>query len=154
MKSFQLSCCIVHVVPGIVDPPSSGLPHSSLPRYNYFFFSSVDVTIPLNYFLSHDCCHWIYLVRHNCESPGTFPTWSVLFLPPYIIKHIHFSDRNVMLRSVSDRIDGGSPGVCVWEIGQVLPGLCFFFLGNPSVVQTWAGRIGWMFQCSCWSASS
>ena len=31
-----------------------------------------------------------------------------------------------MLRSVSDRIDGGSPGVCVWEIGQVLPGLCFF----------------------------
>ena len=53
----------------------------------------------------------------------------------FIIKHIHFSDRNVMLRSVSDRIDGGSPGVCVWEIGQVLPGLCFF----PSVVQTWAG---------------
>ena len=31
-----------------------------------------------------------------------------------------------MLRSVSDRIVGGSPGVCVWEIGQVLPGLCFF----------------------------
>ena len=57
----------------------------------------------------------------------------------FIIKHIHFSDRNVMLRSVSDRIDGGSPGVCVWEIGQVLPGLCFFFLGNPSVEQTWAG---------------
>ena len=28
-----------------------------------------------------------------------------------------------MLRSVSDRIDGGSPGGCVWEIGQVLPGL-------------------------------
>ena len=23
-----------------------------------------------------------------------------------------------MLRSVSDRIDGGSPGVCVWEIGR------------------------------------
>ena len=57
----------------------------------------------------------------------------------FIIKHIHFSDRNVMLRSVSDRIDGGSPGVCVWEIGQVLPGLCFFSIGNPSVVQTWAG---------------
>ena len=56
----------------------------------------------------------------------------------FIIKHIHFSDRNVMLRSVSDCIDGGSPGVCVWEIGQVLPGL-LFFLGNPSVVQTWAG---------------
>ena len=44
----------------------------------------------------------------------------------FIIKHIHFSDRNVMLRYVSDRIDGGSPGVCVWEIGQVLSGLCFF----------------------------
>ena len=44
----------------------------------------------------------------------------------FIIKHTHFSGRNVMLRSVSDRIDGGSPGVCVWEIGQVLPGLCFF----------------------------
>ena len=39
-----------------------------------------------------------------------------------------------MLRSVSDRIDRGSPGVCVWEIGQVLSGLCFFPLGNPSVV--------------------
>ena len=44
----------------------------------------------------------------------------------FIIKHTHFSGRNVMLRSVSDRIDGRSPGVCVWEIGQVLPGLCFF----------------------------
>ena len=44
-----------------------------------------------------------------------------------------------MLRSVSDRIDGGSPGVCVWAIGQVLLGLCFFSLGNPSDVQTWAG---------------
>ena len=63
----------------------------------------------------------------------------VSFIVSFIIKHIHFSDRNVMLRSVSDRIDGGSPGVCVWEIGQVLPGLCFFPLGNPSVVQTWAG---------------
>ena len=44
----------------------------------------------------------------------------------FIIKHTHFSGRNVMLRSVSDRIDGGSPGVFVWEIGQGLPGLCFF----------------------------
>ena len=57
----------------------------------------------------------------------------------FIMKHTHFSGRNVMLRSVSDRIDGGRPGVCVWEIGQVLPGLCLFSLGNPSVVQTWAG---------------
>ena len=36
-----------------------------------------------------------------------------------------------MLRSVSDRIDGESPGVCMWEIGQVLPGLCFFFHRKP-----------------------
>ena len=49
-----------------------------------------------------------------------------------------FFDRNVMLRSVSDRIDWWSPGVCVWEIGRGLPGLCFF-LGNPYVLQTWAG---------------
>ena len=37
----------------------------------------------------------------------------------FIIKHniIHFSDRNVMLRSVSDRIDGGGePGrLCVGD---------------------------------------
>ena len=56
----------------------------------------------------------------------------------FIIKHTHSSGRNVMLRSVSDRIDGGSPGVCVWEIGWGLSGLCFF-LGNLSVVQTWMG---------------
>ena len=31
-----------------------------------------------------------------------------------------------MLRYVSDRIDGGSPGVWVWEIGRGLSGLCFF----------------------------
>ena len=51
----------------------------------------------------------------------------------FIIKHTNFLGRNVMLRSVSDRIDGGSPGVCVWEIGQVCQA-CAFFLGNPSVV--------------------
>ena len=72
----------------------------------------------------------------------------------FIIKHIHFSDRNVMLRSVSDRIDGGSPGVCVWEIGQVLPGLCFFPSETHLSYRRGRGRIGWMFQCSCWSASS
>ena len=44
-----------------------------------------------------------------------------------------------MLRYVSDRIDGRSPGVCGWEIGQVLQGLCFFSHGNPSIIQTWAG---------------
>ena len=58
----------------------------------------------------------------------------------FIIKHIstHFSDRNVMLRSVSDRIDGGSPGVCVGDRAGSAR-FVHFFLGNPSVVQTWAG---------------
>ena len=36
-----------------------------------------------------------------------------------------------MLRYVSDRIDGGSPGVCVREFGQGLPGLCFFSSRKP-----------------------
>ena len=72
----------------------------------------------------------------------------------FIIKHTHFSGINVMLRSVSDRIDGGSPGVCVWEIGQVLPGLCFFPSETHLLYRRGRGRIGWMFQCSCWSASS
>ena len=56
----------------------------------------------------------------------------------FIIKHPTFSGRNIMLRYVSDRIDGGSPGICVWEIGRGLPGLCFF-LRNPFVVHTWTG---------------
>ena len=79
---------------------------------------------------------------------------SAMSIVSFIIKHIHFSDRNVMLRSVSDRIEGGSPGVCVWEIGQVLPGLCFFSSETHLSYRRGRGRIGWMFQCSCWSASS
>ena len=68
----------------------------------------------------------------------------------FIIKHIHFSDRNVMLRSVSDRIDGGSPGVSVWEIGQVLPGLCFFFPRKP-ICRTDVGGDG---SGGCFSAAA
>ena len=34
----------------------------------------------------------------------------------------------------------GSLDVCVWEIGRGLPGLCIF-LGNTSVVVTWAGSV-------------
>ena len=52
---------------------------------------------------------------------------------------IHFSDRNVMLRSVSDLIDGGGPGrLCVGDRAGSAR-FVLFFLGNPSVVQTWAG---------------
>ena len=69
----------------------------------------------------------------------------------FIIKHIHFSDRNVMLRSVSDRIDGGSPGVCVWEIGQVLPGLCFFFFPRKPICRTDVGGDG---SGGCFSAAA
>ena len=56
----------------------------------------------------------------------------------FIIKHIHFSDRNVMLRSVSDRIDGGARASVCGRSGRFCQ-VCAFFLGNPSVVQTWAG---------------
>ena len=45
-----------------------------------------------------------------------------------------------MLRSVSDRIDGGSPGVCVCGRSGRFCQVCAFFPSvNPSVVQTWAG---------------
>ena len=53
----------------------------------------------------------------------------------FFIKLTHFSGRNVMLRSVSDRIDGGSPGVCVGDRAGSAR-FVLFFLGNPSVVQT------------------
>ena len=65
----------------------------------------------------------------------------------FIIKHIHFSDRNVMLRSVSDPIDGG---VCVWEIGQVLPCLCFFPHRKP-ICRTDVGGDG---SGGCFSAAA
>ena len=57
----------------------------------------------------------------------------------FIIKHIHFSDRNVMLRSVSDRIDGGGARASVCGRSGRFCQVCAFPLGNPSVVQTWAG---------------
>ena len=66
----------------------------------------------------------------------------------FIIKHIHFSDRNVMLRSVSDRIDGGSPGVCVWEIGFCQ--VCAFFPRKP-ICRTDVGGNG---SDGCFSAAA
>ena len=45
-----------------------------------------------------------------------------------------------------------SPGVCLLDMGGVCQACPF--LHNPSVVQTSAGRAWWMFQYSCWSASS
>ena len=59
----------------------------------------------------------------------------------FIIKHIHFSDRNVMLRSVSDRIDGGARASVCGRSGRFCQVCAFFSIGNPSVVglQTWAG---------------
>ena len=54
----------------------------------------------------------------------------------FIIKHIHFSDRNVMLRYVSDRIEPGR--LCVGDRAGSAR-FVLFFLGHPSVVQTWAG---------------
>ena len=67
----------------------------------------------------------------------------------FIIKHSHVSGRNVMFRYVSDRIDGGSPGVCVWEIGQVLPGLWFF--PRKPICCTY---VGWDGSGVCFSASA
>ena len=57
----------------------------------------------------------------------------------FIIKHIHFSDRNVMLRSVSDRIDGGARASVCGRSDRFCQVCAFFPIGNPSVVQTWAG---------------
>ena len=56
----------------------------------------------------------------------------------FIIKHTHFSGRNVMLRTVSDRIDGRARASVCGRSGRFCQ-VCAFFLGNPSVVQTWAG---------------
>ena len=78
----------------------------------------------------------------------------------FIMKHIHFSDRNVMLRSVSDRIDGGSPGasqpgrLCVGDRAGSARFVLFFPSETHLSYRRGRGRIGWMFQCSCWSASS
>ena len=65
-----------------------------------------------------------------------------------IIKHTHFSGRNVMLRSVSDRIDGGAPASVCGRSGRFCQ-VCAFV-----VYRRGRGRIGWMFPCSCLSASS
>ena len=51
----------------------------------------------------------------------------------FIIKHSHISGRNVMLRSVSDRIDGGARASVCGRSGRFCQ-VCVFFVGNPSVV--------------------
>ena len=40
---------------------------------------------------------------------------SDMFIVIFIIKHLKFSGRNVMLRYVSDRIDGGAGCLCVGD---------------------------------------
>ena len=67
----------------------------------------------------------------------------------FIIKHTHFSGRNFVLRSVSDRIDGGSPGVCVWEIGRVCQA-CAFFSRKPIRCTD----VGWDGSGGCFSAAA
>ena len=68
----------------------------------------------------------------------------------FIIKHIHFSDRNVMLRSVSDRIDGGARASVCGRSGRFCR-FVLFFLGNPSVVYTDVGGDG---SGGCFSAAA
>ena len=65
-------------------------------------------------------------------------TDELLSINIFIIKHTHPSGRNVMLRSVSDCIDGGARVSVCGRSGGVCQA-CDFFLDNPSVVQTWAG---------------
>ena len=67
----------------------------------------------------------------------------------FIIKHIHFSDRNVMLRSVSDRIDGGArASVC----GRwcMFCQVCAFFPRKP-ICRTYVGGDG---SGGCFSAAA
>ena len=70
----------------------------------------------------------------NCQVRWTL-TWVCIII--FIIKDTHPSGRNGMLRSVSDRIESGRQ--CVGD--RAGSGRLVFFLGNPSVVQTWAGRV-------------
>ena len=69
----------------------------------------------------------------------------------FIIKHIHFSDRNVMLRSVSDRIDGGGgarASVC-GRSGRFCQ-VCAFFPRKP-ICRTDVGGDG---SGGCFSAAA
>ena len=70
----------------------------------------------------------------------------------FIIKHPYHSGRNVMLDQCLTVLMGEPGRLCVGDRAG-LPGLCVF-LGNTSVVGRGRGRVGWIFQCSCWSAWS
>ena len=75
----------------------------------------------------------------------------------FIIKDTHPSGRNGMLRSVSDRIDGGARASVCGRSGRVWQA-CVFFSAIHLLYRRGRGRgrgrVGWMFRCSCWSASS
>ena len=65
----------------------------------------------------------------------------------FIIKHPTFSGRNVMLRYVSDRIDGGGGGRLCMGDRRGLPGLCFFSR-KPMLYRRGRGRIGGCFSAA------
>ena len=58
----------------------------------------------------------------------------------FLIKHSHSSGRNVMLRSVSDRIEGGARAYVCGRSGGVCQA-CAFFSATHYVVQTWAETV-------------
>ena len=58
----------------------------------------------------------------------------------FIIKHTNFSGRNVMLRSVSDRIDGGARASVCGRSGRFCQ-VCVFFPRKP-ICCTDVGGIG------------
>ena len=58
----------------------------------------------------------------------------------FIIKHTHFSGRNIMLRSVSDRIDGGPGGLCVGD--RAGSGRFVLFFSRKPICCTDVGRDG------------
>ena len=68
----------------------------------------------------------------------------------FIIKHIHFSDRNVMLRSVSDRIDGGARASVCGRSGRFCQ-VCAFFLHRKPICRTDVGGDG---SGGCFSAAA
>ena len=67
----------------------------------------------------------------------------------FIIKHIHFSDRNVMLRSVSDRIYGGARASVCGRSGRFCQ-VCAFF-PRKAICRTDVGGDG---SGGCFSAAA
>ena len=59
-----------------------------------------------------------------------------------------------MLRSVSDCIDGGARASVFGRSGGGSIKLGLFFSATHLLNRRGRGRVGWMFQCSYWSASS